>query len=668
MTVIPGRILVRSAQAHNSSEQQSSDSSQSTMSLQAHQSLLNSNGNSTAGYPLLITPVSLSFWGGIDPETGVIVDATHPLCGKSVHETIFCLPSGRGSSTASQVLLELILNNRAPRAIVMRDLDGMVTVGALIAQQVFDHPLPLDIVHVGERGFADLMAFQEDQQANTQKLGCVMQDGSVIVAKTEDEFTSLNNQHSSASLYNSSYSHDSLWQLTDEEERLLQSAESSAQKMAYQVIFNYAHLTLPSSASSSDLSPTTNTATTPQPSYRRVTKAHIDGCTYIGPGGLAFAQRLVQAGGKVVVPTTLNAMSTDRQQWSTLLVPSSAKEISGTSDSVESIANRHKNALALGEAYLDLGCQASFTCAPYLLANPAPPQQGDDICWGESNAVVFANSVLGARTEKYADYLDICCALVGLVPEMGMHIAANRQPSVLIDVGQLLDELKQRQQDDSTSQIDWDVFFPVLGHLCGSLSDGKVPLVVGLEDHARMVTYDHLKAFCAAFGTTGTSPLVHVAHITAEAKDKDVVQAMVEKISPSHHVTVTLAHLESTYKTLDAAQQQGDDRVDLIALGNPHLSVSECERLVELISSTSKGGGGGGGGGNDNTSVTSPSSPRKASNVRVMACISRDLYQDADSKGYISKLKDFGMEFISDTCWCMLLNPPAANMLTMDQV
>jgi cis-L-3-hydroxyproline dehydratase len=110
-----------------------------------------------------------------------------------------------------------------------------------------------------------------------------------------------------------------------------------------------------------------------------------DGCTYIGPGGLKFVKALEAAGGQVSVPTTLNAVSADRRQWRALGVP----------DDYAAAAN------AVGDAYLQLGCQPSFTCAPYLLL-PDAKYVGQDWVWGESNAVVFANSVLGARTVRAA--------------------------------------------------------------------------------------------------------------------------------------------------------------------------------------------------------------------------------------------------------------------------
>ena len=536
------------------------------------QVLLPPDNNVVTG-PLMRSSESLSFWGGIDPTTGTVIDHSHPLVGQCVTDTILCLPSGRGSCTASQVLLELILNGIAPKAILLRDRDGLVAVGALIAEEVFGVSLP--ILCVKEEGFAELLTTNEAYAAVTAA-GCVYLgkdesglDGNVRVDATLDEVKTL--------------------RFSDKEEMLLAASSSEAERTALRVIFRYARIMMD------------------EPTYTPVSKAHIDGCTYIGPGGLAFVQRLVKQGGRVVVPTTLNSISTDRRRWKALGVP-------------EEYA---RNAIALGDAYLELGCLPSFTCAPYLLSHP--PKQGENLVWGESNAVVYANSVLGSRTEKYADYLDICGAIAGIVPRIGAHVPANRVPQVVLDAT----DLELSPTDDT---LDLDALFPVLGHLCGTLADGRVPILIGLEDWASTVTSDHLKAFCAAYGTTGTSPLIHIAGITPEAVDINVVKEWVHGIT-NNRARVSLQGLEETYQLLDK-DQQDSTKIDLIALGNPHLSTTECEQLANLV----KDG------------------KRKHDNVRIIGCISREVYDK--SKPFVRQLEEFGMTFINDTCWCMLLDPP----------
>ena len=378
---------------------------------------------------------------------------------------------------------------------------------------------------------------------------------------------------------------------SQEELELIESSKNEAERMAWRVLIRYAHVV---SASR----------------FIDIAKGHIDGCTYIGPGGLDFVQRLVEAGGSVSVPTTLNSVSTDRQQWQSLGVP----------------MDYAHNSIALGDAYLALGCQPSFTCAPYLL--PDPPQTGQDVCWGESNAVVYANSVLGARTEKYADYLDICAAMVGKTIATGVHLEANRQPQIILDATEVLADIQKECSVQGIGAI--DSLFPTLGHLCGSMSDGLVPVLIGLQDWKASITKENLKAFCAAFGTTGTSPLIHIAGITPEALDPREWDEWMNDSSIQRRV-VNHQNLMDTFLTLDSSPDS--ETVDLVALGNPHLSVEECSVLADLVRDS-----------------------KKHKDVRIMACMSRTLFAEANA--HVTKLQDFGVEFVNDTCWCMLLDPP----------
>jgi len=548
--------------------------------------LVRGNGN-TAVSQVLLTDVPLSFWGGIEPETGKVVDVNHPLFAENVKDGILCLPSGRGSCTASQVLLELILNQKAPRSIVLRDVDGLVCVGALVAQEVFGTNVP-DILCLGTESYNELLE-QEPQY------GVISENGDFIVGSDCDDVKTTASGVFTESSVLSSRDLD----LTDEEQNMVKSAANEAEQMALRVLIRYAKLTasLPDAIH-----------------YIDVAKAHVDGCTYIGPGGLEFVQKLQRAGGKVKVPTTLNSVSADRCRWQALGVPK----------------DRALASIAVGDAYLALGCEESFTCAPYLLPNP--PQLGQDIVWGESNAVVYANTVLGARTEKYADYLDICCAIVGKVPAAGVHLEENRQPRIVIDA---TDVLHQLWVESSESRMDLELLFPVLGHMCGTLSDGYVPILLGFhKEWSEFVTPDHLKSFCAAYGTTGTSPLIHIAGITPEANDPSTVKAFIDNCDRPTRV-VSLHDLQETFDALDSAKADGGEEVDLVALGNPHLSLTECETLDKLVQAS-----------------------KKNASTRIMACMSRALYSDAKSLGYVSRLENFGVEFVNDTCWCMLLDGP----------
>src|ERR671925_158332 len=149
------------------------------------------------------------------------------------------------------------------------------------------------------------------------------------------------------------------------------------------------------------------------PRLRDVVGAHVDSCLYHGRAGLDFAERLRAGGATVAVPTTTNVSSLD------LLHP----ELVRLDGGIRETARR------LMDTYVAMGCRPTFTCAPYQL--PGRPQLGEHVAWAESNAIVFANSVLGARTARYGDFVDACAAVPGRPPDAGLHCTENRRGQVL---------------------------------------------------------------------------------------------------------------------------------------------------------------------------------------------------------------------------------------------
>src|SRR5689334_9222444 len=147
-----------------------------------------------------------------------------------------------------------------------------------------------------------------------------------------------------------------------------------------------------------------------------VASAHIDGCLYHGQASVDFGERLAGLGARVAVPTTLNVGSLD------LLHP----------DLVHGDAAMRADARRLMDAYVAMGCRPTWTCAPYQL--PDRPRRGVHVAWAESNAIVFANSVLGARTDRYGDFIDICAAVTGRVPDAGLHRDENRRGEIVFDI------------------------------------------------------------------------------------------------------------------------------------------------------------------------------------------------------------------------------------------
>src|SRR5258708_16487476 len=116
-------------------------------------------------------------------------------------------------------------------------------------------------------------------------------------------------------------------------------------------------------------------------------------------------------------------------------------------------------------AYVALGCKPTWTCAPYDAGYR--PKLGEHIAWAESNAVVFANTVLGARTERYGDFMDICAAIAGRAPYSGLHVDANRCATLVIDTSGLSDRLKGEES-----------FYPPLAPSLGPATQQPVPVIV----------------------------------------------------------------------------------------------------------------------------------------------------------------------------------------------
>ncbi|MGN6579370.1 MAG: aconitase X [Bordetella sp.] len=281
------------------------------------------------------------------------------------------------------------------------------------------------------------------------------------------------------------------------------------------------------------------------PNLIDIRSAHIDGCLYHGRASLDFVELFVEAGARVAVPTTLNVGSLD------LIHP----ELYQGDRSVQSAAQR------LMEAHLLLGCESSFTCAPYQLKNR--PALGEQIAWAESNAIVFANSVLGARTSRYGDFLDLAAAITGRAPYAGLHVEENRAGRIVLRVADLVDRASR------------DVDFAALGLLVGKIAGAVVPVLTGLPADT---TEDELKALGAAAASSGAVALFHAVGVTPEAP---TLHAALQGRDPLRTVDVTLADLDHVRQTLNTGRE-GDELV-AVALGTPHFSLAEFERLARML-------------------------------------------------------------------------------------
>ncbi|HET6500871.1 MAG TPA: aconitase X catalytic domain-containing protein [Amycolatopsis sp.] len=319
-----------------------------------------------------------------------------------------------------------------------------------------------------------------------------------------------------------------------------------------------------------------------------VDSAHVDGCLYHGMAGLDFAERLVGLGARVAVPTTLNVGSLD------LLHPGLVRADAGTTT----------NARRLMAAYTAMGCTPTWTCAPYQLTHR--PEFGRHIAWAESNAIVFANSVLGARTDRYGDFLDISAAITGRVPYAGLHLDRNRRATVRLDCAAVPRALLRE-----------DVAWGLLGHLAGQTAGSGVPVLTGIPDD---VTEDQLKAFGAAAASSGGVGLFHVVGITPEASTLDAVAG--PGIETVH---VGADRIRAIRDRLSTARSS---RLDALCLGTPHFSVSEFERLSRLLAD----------------------GPGFHPAVRAYVATSRAVLDEAERRGFAEPVRRAGADIVVDTC------------------
>lgn len=279
------------------------------------------------------------------------------------------------------------------------------------------------------------------------------------------------------------------------------------------------------------------------PRLIEIASVHVDGCLYHGDSGVHFVERLVADGGRVTVPTTLNVGALD------LLHPERVRGDSRFRD----MARR------LMDAHLALGCTPSFTCAPYQTGHR--PALGEQVAWGESNAVAFANSVLGARTNRYGDFLDICAAIAGRAPDCGLHRDENRWAQAVVRTGGLSAALK-----------DTDAFYPVLGAWLGAAFGETVAVIDGLP---AALSEDRLKAVAAGAASTGAIGLFHIAGVTPEAPTVEAACGG----APAREVDLTP---EMVRAARDRLSTVSGERIDAVAVGSPHFSRAEFAALAAL--------------------------------------------------------------------------------------
>ena len=502
---------------------------------------------------VIVCQDGISFWGGVDPDTGVVIDAHHHLNGQSLADKIVLMPTSRGSCSGSGVLLQLALNGRAPAALVFREDEEILTLGALIASRMFNKTV--GILRLSPQDY-DRFAASADAQISPTAL--TSQDMSIALQQLSEQDLDL----------------------SQSDRAKLQGRDGKATALAMEILCAMA-------------------ISQGAKRFISVSRGHIDGCIYAHQANLIFAEKMANMGAQVAIPTTINAISVDRENWTSHNLPPDFGDA----------------ASRLADAYVKMGAKPTFTCAPYLAEDI--PVLGEDIGWSESNAVIFANSVLGARTAKHPDYLDLFVALTGRAPECGVYLPKHRSARMIIDV--------------DMPDVSDDAIWPLLGWIAGRMSPDRIPLLMGLE-HCDL-NRDDLRAICAAFGTTSAAPMLHIAGVTPEA---DL------PASPNaERARIARADLKNAWQQFNT----GPAAVDLVSLGSPHFSLEETRVFAGLMAGR--------------TCDT---------DTKVIVTLGREVLATARKEGVAQTLEDAGVQLIADLCWCSitepLFPPTAQNLMT----
>jgi predicted aconitase len=255
--------------------------------------------------------------------------------------------------------------------------------------------------------------------------------------------------------------------------------------------------------------------------------------------GVDVLERFADSGGRFAVPTSVDPASIDLQNWRSFGIP-------------EEYARQQ---FRLCDAYGKMGGMRCWTCVQYQVCNF--PKQGETVAWAESSAVVFANSVLGCRSNKITAGMDVACAVLGLTPRFGMLLDENRRATISFKL-------------DITGLSDLD--FRSVGFFLGKNSGARVPILEGLPP---TVTSDQIKHLGAAAAAAGPVTLMHLPGITPGSRNTSDATggAKVEEIEIKR---TDLAEVESDLN-------QTSETPDLVAFGVPHLSINELGELARLL-------------------------------------------------------------------------------------
>jgi predicted aconitase len=306
-----------------------------------------------------------------------------------------------------------------------------------------------------------------------------------------------------------------------------------------------------------------------------ISSAQVSGVSYktIGDAGLEYLQHLASKGAKTTIPTFLNPAGMDTSQWKEMNIP-------------EDFA---KKQMAILDAYSQMGIMKTCTCTPYFIG--LRPKLGEHVAWAESSAVAFANSVLGARTNREGGPSALAAAICGVTPNYGLHLNENRIANVIIDVQCKLENVSD---------------FGALGHAVGKLAKNKYPAFTGIQS----ATEEQLKVLGASMAASGAVPLFFIQGITPEYG----VAMNAEEI------TFTDDELKATRSELDTGEKP-----QLVTLGCPHASLDEIKQVAGMVA-------------------------KRKPTCEFWVCTARKIKEESDKLGYTKTIEAAGGRVVADTC------------------
>ncbi|MEA1925230.1 MAG: aconitase X catalytic domain-containing protein [Candidatus Altiarchaeota archaeon] len=308
-----------------------------------------------------------------------------------------------------------------------------------------------------------------------------------------------------------------------------------------------------------------------------VESVQVSGVSFknLGDAGLEFLEGWAETGVKARVKAFLNPAGMDLKNWRELGFP---KEFA-------------VKQLRLIDVYRSMDLDITCTCTPYLAGNK--PSLGEHIAWSESSAVSYANSVLGARTNRESGISALSSALTGLTPEYGFHLDANRRADYVVDVS-----FSFKSESD----------YSALGYMVGKRVGGGIPYFRGLSNPSK----DQLKSLGAAMAASGSVAMYHVENVTPEANPE-----LIKKDAP----VLEINDLAKGYAGLNSETSV----IDLVSIGCPHASIKELEEIASMLNG-------------------------ERVKTTLWITTSRYVKQKAKDSGLLDRIQDSGAVVVSDTC------------------